>query len=129
MVTTRSSQCAFDVIDELRRYEMCIVNTRQRMMRLCRLVEKAVHEGDIPHDKAERHYLSRIRSANKMAYKYLNLSRQLRNEWFDSGVTRIHPGSAEKMNITRILRMFNTLSDMMFHNIRVMKTNVAFDEN
>lgn len=99
------------------------------MMRLCRLVEKAVHDGEISYDKAERHYLSRIRSANKMAYKYLNLSRQLRHYWFDTGVTRIHAGSYEKVCIARILRMFNTLSDMMFRNIHIMKTNVAFDEN
>jgi hypothetical protein len=99
------------------------------MMRLCRVVENAVNKGDIPFDKAERHYLSRIRSANKMAYKYLNLSRKLRHDWFDTGVTRIHTGSDEKVRITRILRMFNTLSDMMFHNIRLMKENVAYEEN
>ena len=108
---------------------MCIVNTRQRMMQLCRLVEKAVHEGDIPYDKAERHYLSRVRSANKMAYKYLNLSRQMRYDWLDFKITRIHTGSIEQKALTRILRMFNILSDMMFRIIHLIKTNVAFEEN
>ena len=129
MVTTRRTQCAFDIITELRKYEMYIVKTRQRMMYLCRTVEKAVREGDIPSDKAERHYISRVRTANKMAYKYLNLSRKMRYDWLDFKITRIHTGSIEKEALTRVLRMFNILSGMMFRIIHLIKTNVAFEEN
>lgn len=127
MVSTRRSSCSIETTLTLRRYELYIVNTRQRMMRLCRVVEASVRAGELPFEKAERHYLCRIRAVNKMAYHYLNLSRMTRHGIYDNHFPRVYNGSLEHRKITKILGMFNTLSNMMFRIIKRVRVNFDTD--
>jgi hypothetical protein len=128
MVITRRTMCTSDTIADLRRYELCLIETRLEMMRLCRLVEKAVRDGEISFEKADRHYLSRIRLVNKMTYRHLNMSRVLRYELFELRTTRIHNDSYESKKITKRLGMFNTLTEMMYQIIHHIKSNMIFEE-
>jgi hypothetical protein len=127
MVTTRRSSCSVEAASALRRYELCVVTTKKRMMELCRVVEEAVRNHEVSYEKAERHYLGRVRAVNKMAYRYLNLSRMARHNLYDDNYPRIYAGSDEQKLVTKILRMFNTLSDMMFRINKLIQVNFETD--
>ena len=118
--TPQQSVCAQIMIDRFYNFEHLATTTQNEMMRLCRIVEATVRNGDLDTEKAERHYLRRVRSVNKQVYKFVNLSRQLRNEykWYGGE-------SLEHTRTKNLFKMFHMLSERIFRVMRLIRVNVA----
>ena len=125
MPETRRSLCAHETMDMLFRYEKYVEQSHIEIMRLCRIIEICVKDGELSCDKAERFYINKIRDVNKAVYRYMGMSIGMRQRWkWYHREGRIDRGSEEYNTLTRILTTFNSLSRYMFRLLKFLRANI-----